>query len=98
MLHITMVQKTYNKKQGFKNAYALIETETSEINEQTHKNITSEETCKWFRRLGGSETVQREYTCIGYKVTKLISTSPNKEIKRVREFTFKWIEPTKQAN
>ena len=90
-----MVQKNYTKKQGFKTAYALTDTETREITETEHRTITNEDTCKWFRRLGGSETAQREYTCNGYKVTKLTSCSPDKQIKRVREFTFNWIEAKK---
>lgn len=86
-----MVQKTYTKKQGFKNAYQLTETEESKIDSLQYSRITSTDTCKWFRRLGGSETATREYTCNGYTVTKLISTSPDKQIKKVREFNFVWL-------
>jgi N-acetyl-anhydromuramyl-L-alanine amidase AmpD len=45
----------------------------------------------FFRRLGGSESVQRAYTCYGYKVDKLTSTSPDKQTKVIREFNFKSI-------
>jgi predicted esterase YcpF (UPF0227 family) len=87
-----MTQNTYNKNPHTKTSYILESTEVKEITETEHKNITCDETCKWFRRLGGSETVQRNYTNAGYKVTKLTSTSPDKQIKKVREFSFKWVE------
>jgi len=92
MVQITMVENTYTKKQGFKTAYKLENTETKVIDSLTHSRITSEDTCKWFRRLGGSESITREYTCNGYCVTKLISTSPDKQTKKIRTFNFKWIE------
>ena len=42
----------------------------------------------WFRRLGGSETAQRSYTCYGYVIYKLTSSSPDRQTKSVREFNF----------
>ena len=92
MTTITMVENTYTKKQGFKNAYQLTESETKVIDSKQHNLMTNEDTCKWFRRLGGTESITRSYTCAGYCVTKLISTSPGKQIKKVREFDFKWID------
>lgn len=89
MIQITMVKNTFKKKTGYKNAYQLTETETKVIDNKQHNLLTNIDTCKWFRRLGGSESVSRSYTCNGYFVTKLISTSPDKEIKKVRVFTFK---------
>ncbi|MHA1784085.1 MAG: hypothetical protein ACTSVE_02705, partial [Candidatus Helarchaeota archaeon] len=59
-----------------------------EITETQYKNICSDDTLKWFRRLGGSESAQRGYTCRGYRVVKLTSTSPNKQSKTIREFKF----------
>jgi hypothetical protein len=84
-----MNEKRYNKKQGFKNAYALESVTIREIDETHYNNIVCDDTLKWFRRLGGSESVQRNYTNRGYKVVKLISKSPNGSIKVVREFRFK---------
>jgi hypothetical protein len=62
--------------------------ETKEIDMRQYNNITNDDTLKWFRRLGGSETATRNYTSRGYNVTKLISTSPDKSIKVIREFNF----------
>jgi len=67
----------------------LQEKETSkEITREQYRNITCNDTQKWFRRIGGSETAQRSYTCAGYVVTKLTSTSPDRQSKTVREFKF----------
>jgi len=68
-------------------------TKTTYIQEdQTSKEITSADTLKFFRRLGGTESAQRSYTCAGYVagyvVTKLTSTSPDRQNKTVREFKF----------
>lgn len=73
------------------------ETKTTYFNESIEKSILTEreynltvkdETLKWFRRLGGSETAQKSYTCFGYKTYKLISTSPNGQNRTIREFQF----------
>lgn len=68
------------------NGQKTIETKT--IDKKQYDNITNKDTLKWFRRLGGSETAKKSYTSRGYNVTKLISTSPDKSIKVIREFNF----------
>ena len=88
MQKITLTSETFTKKLGFKNAYKLIDTEVKEITEKEHSNITNDDACKWFRRLGGSETKTMGYTCNGYKCIKLVSTSPDKETKKIRNFKF----------
>ena len=50
--------------------------------------LTNKETLKWFRNLGGSETATKEYTSRGYNITKLVSTSPNKQERTIRTFNF----------
>lgn len=62
-------------------------TEVSEITETQYNNITNDDTLKWFRRLGGTETATRGYTERGYNVVKLISTSPDKKTRIIREFS-----------
>ena len=91
MLQITMTVEKYVKNPNTKTTYILESSETSIIDEREYRNITSEDTVKYFRRLGGSETVERNYTCHGYNCTKLTSTSPNKEFKTVRKFKFEWL-------
>ena len=60
--------------------------EQSVITEKQYNNITNKDTLKYFRSLGGSETAQRCYTCAGYIIFKLISRSPDRNVKVVREF------------
>ena len=68
------------------NGKKTIEVKT--IDKEQYDNITNVETLKWFRRLGGSETARKNYTSKGYIVTKLVSTSPDKSTKVIREFNF----------
>jgi hypothetical protein len=63
--------------------------EVKEISLETYKNITDKETLQYFRRLGGTETAIKNYTCMGYNVVKLSSISPDKSQKTVREFEIK---------
>ena len=42
----------------------------------------------YFRRLGGSETLTREYTKRGYLVTQIVSKSPDRQTKVIRKYTF----------
>lgn len=66
------------------NKYLTIDELTKTINEETYNNMTSKETIKFFRGLGGTEKVTRK----GGRVTRLVSTSPTGEIRRIRAFTF----------
>ena len=77
------------KKAGTKNAYKEVSKEVTEVTERQHELSTNEDTIKWFRRLGGSDSVTRGYTYAGYVVVKLISTPPDRESKTVREYKFK---------
>ena len=83
MYTIQMVKTNY-KKDGKK--FVVDTVENSTITEKQYNNIVGVETLKMFRRWGGTETVQRNYTNRGYKVVKLISTSPDKTLKTIREF------------
>ncbi len=76
------------KNPNTKTTYLLDEEDSSVIDERQYHNITCDDTLKWFRRFGGSETAERNYTELGYRVVKLTSTSPNKEMKTIRNFSF----------
>lgn len=89
MYTIIEIKTKLEKKQGTKNAYKEVSKEVTEITERQHELTTNDDTVKWFRRLGGSESLQRCYTCAGYKVYKMTSKSPDKQSKTVREFKFK---------
>lgn len=85
---ITMHQQTFSKNPNTKTTYNLEEETTETITRKQYNNICNEDTLKWFRRLGGSETAQRGYTCRGYLITKLTSKSPYGDTKVIRKFKF----------
>ena len=87
-LTITKQVKNPNTKTTYKNESIEVKT----ITDKEYHLITNNDTVKWFRRLGGSESLQRAYTCAGYKVYKLTSISPDKQNKTIREFKFKDIK------
>ena len=66
------------------NKYLTIDKVTKTITEEMYNNITSEGTIKFFRGLGGTEKATRK----GGRVTKLVSTSPSGELRKIRTFTF----------
>jgi len=87
-MQIEMLKIKLVKNPNTKTTYLEESRGVEEITETQYKNICSDDTLKWFRRLGGSESAQRGYTCRGYRVVKLTSTSPNKQSKTIREFKF----------
>jgi hypothetical protein len=86
MENIKMIKQNFELKKGTKSAYQLTETETKIIDLKTVKMI--EDSCSWFRRLGGSETTTKNYTPYGYNLVKLISKSPCKQKKTIRTFEY----------
>lgn len=60
--------------------------ETKEIQRHEYDNLIN--SCGFFRRLGGIERLEREYTDHGYLVTRLTSISPDKLTRVVRTFKF----------
>lgn len=66
------------------NRYITIEKNTKTITEEKYNNMTSKETIKFFRGLGGTEKVTRK----GGKVIKLVSISPSREKRVIRNFKF----------
>ena len=86
MRTIKLTKKEYQIKEGTKSVWVEVDSRVSQINETEYNNII--DSCPFFRRLGGSETLQREYTCAGYKVTRLISKSPDRTVKVIRTFKF----------
>ena len=85
---ITMTKKRLERNPSTKTTFNLLEEVTEVIPREYYENLTKPATLKWFRAMGGTETAQRSYTCRGYNITRLISTSPYKQIKVIREFKF----------
>jgi hypothetical protein len=85
-MKITLHLQQFKLKEGTKTAYQLVEEETREVSEQEHFNAV--DAAPWFRKLGGSETLTRAYTKRGYKVVRIVSKSPDRTQKNIREYTF----------
>ena len=66
------------------NKYVTIEEVTKTIDEEKYNNMTSKETLKFFKGLGGTEKATRK----GGRVTRLVSTSPSGELRTIRTFEF----------
>lgn len=66
------------------NKYLTIEEVTKTITEEIYNNMTSKEAIRFFRGLGGTEKVTRK----GGRVIRLVSTSPNRELRNIRTFAF----------
>ena len=66
------------------NKYSTIEEVIKTITKEVYNNITSKETIKFFRNLGGTEKVTRRQG----RVTKLVSTSPSGDSRTIRTFEF----------
>ena len=66
------------------NKYITIDKEIKTVTEEKYNNMTSKETLKYFRNLGGTEKATRK----GGKVTRLVSTSPSGELRTIRTFKF----------
>lgn len=85
---ITLTKISQTRKPGTKTAWQTDQTEVREISEEQYNHIV--DACPFFRRMGGSETLTREYTSWGYKVTQIISTRPDREARSIFRFTFKY--------
>jgi hypothetical protein len=88
-MEITMTKTSLVKNPNTKTTYIVEGEKTEQITKENYNNITSKETQQWFRRLGGSETAQRSYTCRGYLITRLTSVSPDRQNKSIYQFKFK---------
>lgn len=84
---ITLTETRYIKNPDTKTTYVEVEKEVKEVTEREHYLYF--DSVKYFRRLGGKESITNAYTCNGYKGIKLTSTSPDKQTKVIREFNFK---------
>jgi uncharacterized protein YneR len=82
---ITQTTETYYKNGK---AWKLGGTETEIVDIATVERIA--DSVRFFRRLGGTERLERGYTCAGYKPVKLTSTSPNKIGRTVRKFNYSY--------
>ena len=66
------------------NRYVTLNKVVKTIDEERYNNMTSKESIKFFRNLGGTEKVTRK----GGRVTKLVSSSPSGDLRTIRTFEF----------
>jgi hypothetical protein len=92
MVKIELTKVDYVRKPGTKTAWLETERVVEDCTEREHRLATSDDTLKWFRRLGASESVTRAYTCAGYVPVRVVSTSPDKTMRTIREYKFTWNE------
>lgn len=83
---IKVTKTTYIIKPGTKTVWQQVEQETKVVNEDHYRNLV--ESAPFFRRLGGSEYLERGYTCAGYRVVRIVSKSPDRQTKIVRAIDF----------
>lgn len=76
----------YQLKDGYKTVYEETSRSVESVSETHYENCV--EAAPFFRRLGGSETLTREYTTKGYLVTRILSISPDGKTKVERLFDF----------
>lgn len=76
------------KNPDTKTTYFIDSIENSLLTEKQFNLTICDGTLSWFCRIGGAETVLRSYTSFGYTVYKLISTSPDRQNRTIREFQF----------
>ena len=82
----TVKTTRYTLKEGTKTAWTETESDTQDFTEQQYKNCV--DASPFFRRLGGSETVTKGFTRQGFLVIRIVSKSPDRTMKTVREFDF----------
>lgn len=65
--------------------WVLVDTKTKHVDDEYWRR--SEEAAPAFRRAGGIETLQREYTMLGYRAGRILSTSPDRLTRIVRNYS-----------
>ena len=85
-MYATMRKTNMELKAGTKTVYQTVNVEETTISEEQYKNIV--DAAGFFRRLGGYEWSRKCYTSKGYLVVRIMSTSPCKTIRTIREFNF----------
>ena len=82
---IILTKEEYRKEDRKNFPKNPVEITEEEITTKEYDNIFS--SIDFFKSLGGSERIYKNYTVAGYIPTKLVSTSPDKEIKNIRKIS-----------
>lgn len=68
--------------------WQTVKTEKKEISREFYNNTVDPKAIRFFRRLGGVETVQKDYTERGFLPVRILSTSPDRQTRFIRTFDF----------
>lgn len=79
---VQTVQEVRDNGKGYKTT----ETREKVIEQREYDNYIN--SISFFRNLGGKERTKKNYTKAGYRVTELISISPDQQQKITRQFLF----------
>ena len=82
---IILTKEEYRKEDRKNFPKNPLETTTREITTKEYDNIFS--SIDFFKSLGGNERIYKSDTLAGYIPTKLVSISPDKEIKIIRKIS-----------
>ena len=82
---IILTKEEYRKEDRKNFPKNPVEITEEEITTKEYDNIFS--SIDFFKSLGGSERIYKNYTLAGYIPTKLVSISPDKEIKIIRKIS-----------
>ena len=86
---VNLTKYTYSRTASGKSWKSKPDTvENFVVSWEQYLDMTSPATCRFFKRLGGSEFLRRSYTAYGYIPVELISCNPSKDIRIVRVFDF----------
>ena len=88
-LQITLNTVRSELKEGTKTVFVQTSNESEVITEQVYNNYVT--SAPFMRRLGGSETLTKNYTSAGYKVCKIVSKNPSRDEKVERTFNFDYV-------
>jgi hypothetical protein len=84
--YTVMTETRYELKDGTKTAWREVEKTTHNYTETQYNNMV--DAAPFFRRLGGSEHLDYGYFSQGYRVFRMISKSPDRQTKVIREFAW----------
>lgn len=83
-LHNIPMSETHYEKRGGR--WVIVSEKRRLASMDEHRNITNKDTLSFFRRLGGYERNDKDYTARGYAVVQNTSISPDRTQKIVRKF------------
>lgn len=87
------IQQKIEKQVKNKSYWKTIDsTDYEDITLEKYNNIIDIGWIRLLRNMGGIETIQKNYTPLGYMPIKILSTSPDRENRTIRYFRISYID------